>query len=351
MAVNQSHRLGGSRASYRTGGARSRREDEYVQQPTISAPSHTDTTVELTPFWSGADSFWTSSDGPVRAFTALNYTYPEFAGLNLNNPGEVKTAILRIVKDLYGPPQKKGPFAGKEREHWYIRVRAGRFALGTSYTILLFIGAVPDQQSEWREAPTLVGFHSIFSSRHQQQCGNCVAQNDAVNEGVVHIDDKLEELGLTGKSDDEIEAYLKEELHWRIQKVSSWRVAVSDCLLISPFRWTGPSCSQKMSLIWTLQRCRSVCTGQRFTRSTRSLITASLDTTRTLRTGALEGIPLPECNIITLLPPFEGRFRSNLEHVFVYCRRQPCTMNPFRPGILRLASLDQPVNKVFHSNT
>lgn len=182
----------------------------YVRSPTPT---------DLTPFWNGPTTFWTSAYSAMRSWRLLNYDYPEFAGLKNKTPDEIRAAITQKVNEMYGPPGKKGPFAGHELTEWYIRVRSGRFALGTSYTVLVFVGEPPADLHEWRESPALVGFHAVFVSSQAEHCGNCSARADSVEQSVVHINDRLEELDVLDKPEEDIEQYLRETLHWRVLKV------------------------------------------------------------------------------------------------------------------------------------
>lgn len=104
---------------------------------------------------------------------------------------------------------------------WFVRIRSGRFALGGSYTILLFLGEPPASQAEWRTSPNLLGLHAVFVSSRASMCANCQSQKDNIDEGFVHITERLESLGLLSQPEEQIETYVRENLRWRIQKVGS----------------------------------------------------------------------------------------------------------------------------------
>ena len=54
----------------------------------------------LTPFWESQDSYWPSSQ--TTATSTLQYSYPEFNGLDLNNTDAVRNAIGNYINQQYG---------------------------------------------------------------------------------------------------------------------------------------------------------------------------------------------------------------------------------------------------------
>lgn len=204
---------------------------------------------DLTPFWNGSETFWKSA-GAVKDWTRFNSDYPEFADLKDKSPAERRKAILNIIKQMYGPqtplsmmaagaeavPEepkvaecapaeqvslKAAPAAEGKPDilDWFVRVRSGRFALSMTYTILLFLGEPPESESEYRTSPNLVGYHTIFVSSRADLCANCQTQANNIDEGFVNLNGRLKSLDYISKSEEEAEAYLKENLKWRVQKV------------------------------------------------------------------------------------------------------------------------------------
>jgi tyrosinase len=53
----------------------------------------------LTPFWTDATSYWSSTT--AQDWRRLGYDYPEFEGLDLSNPEAVSAAIAAAVNKLY----------------------------------------------------------------------------------------------------------------------------------------------------------------------------------------------------------------------------------------------------------
>ncbi|KAI0304304.1 tyrosinase [Multifurca ochricompacta] len=67
---------------------------------TISGNAVIDNNTNLTPFWDSQTGFWASSETTTTA--KLQYTYPEFNGLKLDNPGAVQVAIANYINQQYG---------------------------------------------------------------------------------------------------------------------------------------------------------------------------------------------------------------------------------------------------------
>ncbi|KAF9044148.1 tyrosinase [Panaeolus papilionaceus] len=238
-----------------------------------------DATTALTPFWNGPSSFWNSS--ATTDTTKLGYTYPEFVGLDLGNTSAVRTAIGRAVNRLYGgvfsgfetvSPQpaaeaekaveaeavapaaaaapeaevaNQKPFAAfAERSvprsaprhnpasshhavaapncglwDWTARVEFKKYELGTSFSVLLFLGSVPEDTDEWLVSDNFVGGHHAFVNSAAGHCANCRNSSNIVEEGFVHLDKALVDLsGLHSLNPDEVVPYLTENLQWRVLK-------------------------------------------------------------------------------------------------------------------------------------
>lgn len=219
----------------------------------------------MMPFWSGDKSFWTSDQ--VRGLSEFNYTYPEFVGLDLNDQDGVKSAISHSVNSLYGPsetelaaiaelsrePGSTPASADQVREidhprhvsihqlserlfqvtightrppahrDWTVRVRSHLQQFGTSYSILIFVGEPPEHEHDWRTSPNYVGAFCPFVNTVPGRCSNCQERADAIVEGYVPLTRQFcrrkEEVRSLHPT--VVEPYLKEHIHWRIQKVSS----------------------------------------------------------------------------------------------------------------------------------
>ncbi|KAG9009286.1 hypothetical protein FRB90_008451 [Tulasnella sp. 427] len=262
---------------------------------TISGNATETATSDLTPFWNGASTYWNSN--ACRNFdTSLNYTYPEFVGLQGQDANTVRTKIGAIVNQLYGgstrrnfafatagaqgatgqsiaaaaqsilnvtqhtdpaPPAAMQLFATPastpaaasslrvaphtEQVHveisgggqnkfyeWSARVHAKKFELGGSYSILIFLGQVPDDPKQWRSAPSYVGAQHVFANSQMEDCENCRRNATENVEGFVALNSAIAaHSGLNSFDPQVVEPYLKKELSWRVQKVDRSAVDLS----------------------------------------------------------------------------------------------------------------------------
>jgi tyrosinase len=126
-----------------------------------------------------------------------------------------------------------------QRLDWFIRVRVKKFQFGQSFTILFFLGSVPEDIAEWRTSPHLVGSHSEFVNSDPEHCANCKDNANLITEGFVGLDDLLERLGHATSSEEEIEKYIHDQIHWRIQKIDGTIVPAAeiDVLEVSVMTW------------------------------------------------------------------------------------------------------------------
>ncbi|KAI9508870.1 photo-regulated tyrosinase [Russula earlei] len=246
---------------------------------TIPGDATVDVNSALTPFWDSQTAFWASSQ--TQTTKILQYSYPEFNNLNLNDPGTVQRAIANYINQQYGGgafsafssggpavrlfaqpaggaapapaaqatttsgaasavkaavEQVTHPFhsrggpthtahqAGYGKEgpsvvhDWGVRIHVKKYELGGSFSVLIFLGDVPDDPSHWRSCPSFVGLHYAFVNSVASQCGNCRNQADLVIEGFVHLNEAIaKRSGLSSYEPEVVSPYLKENLHWRVQ--------------------------------------------------------------------------------------------------------------------------------------
>ncbi|KAH9989733.1 photo-regulated tyrosinase [Russula compacta] len=213
------------------------------EKGTFTIPAYTDIDEKtgLTPFWDSPTEFWTSSE--TKTTKSLQYTYPEFNGLNSKNPSAVAYAIAKYIRKQYGPDRPRVTPAAAARpptqyaasvasapgvlaqqaqsgnvHDWTVRIQVKKFELGGSFAILIFIGDVPDDYTKWRSAPSLVGSHVSFANSVPSQCTNCSNQADAFVEGFVHLNGVIAALSEIPSYDPtHVVPYLQDKLHWRIQ--------------------------------------------------------------------------------------------------------------------------------------
>ena len=119
---------------------------------------------------------------------------------------------------------------------WTVRVEFKKYELGTSFSVLIFIGQVPENPQELRVCPNYVGGHHAFVNSAASSCANCNNQQDLVVEGFVHLNHAIvQRSGLGSLEPNVVEPYLTHNLHWKVQKVfsSSLLIFANACSLLS----------------------------------------------------------------------------------------------------------------------
>jgi tyrosinase len=204
---------------------------------------------DLTPFYHTQTAFWASAG--VTDTTKLAYRYPEFEGLDTSNPAAVQKAIAAAVNKLYGSaifgvtlaqsPAVQEPVAAAQQpiaaaadDHhptihnaghgyprdWTARVEVKKFEIGQSFSILLFLGSVPEKPEEYLTSPHFIGAHHAFVNSSPSHCQNCQNQEELVEEGFVHLSRGILQLGQLESLDAAVvEPYLTKDLHWRAVQV------------------------------------------------------------------------------------------------------------------------------------
>ena len=190
----------------------------------------------MSPFWKTQTTFWTSSE--VKDTRSLGYSYPEFDGLNLDNPAAVKAAIAAKVNILYGSsgatgalPQLPGALSpkpapsSKRPAHgnydWTARIRVKKFEVGCSFQVILFLGTVPTDPKQWILSPTVAGTYCVLVNEDVSNCANCVSQSEFVEQGYIHLNRGITKLsGLGSLNPAGVVDYLTANLHWKAQKVN-----------------------------------------------------------------------------------------------------------------------------------
>ncbi|KAI0647845.1 photo-regulated tyrosinase [Trametes meyenii] len=248
---------------------------------TIPANSAVGPLTPLTPFWFNNSTFWTSRATEGVSPTQLGYTYPEFNGLDLGNPIAVRARIAQIVNQLYGGgvlsrfPPLSGLAVGGESEsvvsatkdatpatapaytppagvasqgsnedrtddgavpttealspsaglsparllEWAARIRVKQYELGSSFSVLLYLGPVPETPDDPWTSPNYVGAHHAFVNGVPEQCSNCTDQADLVIEGYVHLNDGIAKHSRLGSFEPNVvKPYLSGALNWVVRK-------------------------------------------------------------------------------------------------------------------------------------
>ncbi|KZV64758.1 Di-copper centre-containing protein [Peniophora sp. CONT] len=209
---------------------------------TIPPDALVDANTELTPFRVNPNQCWASAG--LETTQQFGYTYPEFDGLDMNNPSEVRDQIAKKINELYGGIVFGS--LGTEADpgddttviyDWTARVRVKQYEVGTSFSVLIFIGGeIPE--ADRRLADTYVGSFDTFVNTDTSQCENCQRQRDQeiVVEGFVHLNLSIVRLrrargqSLPGSFDPHIiEPYLEgESLQWCIEKADGETVVLTE---------------------------------------------------------------------------------------------------------------------------
>jgi len=102
---------------------------------------------------------------------------------------------------------------------WRVRVLTPKYKLGGPYSILFFLGPVPDQDSQFRNAETLIGSVEVFANNRVDRCANCRGHSELTYEGLVYLNQALARSPIHQYDPREVVPYLKKNLHWRVTQV------------------------------------------------------------------------------------------------------------------------------------
>ena len=143
------------------------------------------------------------------------------------------SAIKSVAEEIRHPFASRGghPHTAERGEHgrggggvvhdWTVRIHFKKYELGQSFAVLIFLGEVPEDASQWRGSPSFVGAHVAFVNSAANQCANCREQADVVSEGFVHLNRALAR-HVSSYEPSVVVPYLRDNLHWRIQAVRSF---------------------------------------------------------------------------------------------------------------------------------
>jgi tyrosinase len=102
---------------------------------------------------------------------------------------------------------------------WTARIEFKKYELGTSFSVLIFLGEVPEDPQQWRISQNYVGGTHAFVNSAAGSCANCTNQREMVQEGFVHLNHAIAKLsGLGSLEPHVIEPYLTEALQWKVQQ-------------------------------------------------------------------------------------------------------------------------------------
>jgi tyrosinase len=191
------------------------------------AGSVQDVNSPLKPFYADTQgNFHTSAS--VRDLTTLGYTYPE---LTSGDPADVRSAINVLYGDaeakqnqkrsflryLYKARPTNGTDAAPNRQY-IANIRADKVGQDTSYAVRIFLGDFTADPQGWAKDPNLVGTHSVFAKQMAKGAYPVPVS------GAVMLNKRLQKLcdekKISALTQDVVRLYLKQNLHWRVQRVS-----------------------------------------------------------------------------------------------------------------------------------
>ncbi|KAK2609426.1 hypothetical protein N8I77_002923 [Diaporthe amygdali] len=122
-----------------------------------------------------------------------------------------------------------GSSANHDTNHWQVFLRVKNFALTGTWGIHIFLGELPASTADWLLSDNRAGTVTMLSNRSRQNCANCVSQAESgiLVTGSVPLNEELEERGLDVGDIAAVVAYLKENLSWRVVKVSLWNMTTA----------------------------------------------------------------------------------------------------------------------------
>jgi tyrosinase len=108
---------------------------------------------------------------------------------------------------------------------WIANIRVEKYAVKTTFFIHIFLGDFTDDYMKWGEDPNLIGSHVVFGTNLDHTgCERCLQSNhkQKLVTGTIPLTgalgDKLGAGKIANLNPDLVVPYLKDNLHWRIQK-------------------------------------------------------------------------------------------------------------------------------------
>ncbi|KAG8996063.1 hypothetical protein FRB94_008584 [Tulasnella sp. JGI-2019a] len=140
---------------------------------------------------------------------------------------------IQAIKTALGSAIAHAPASGggsmhippHTRRDWAIRIRSKLHQFGESYPILIFIGTPPAAGNEWRTSPNLVGAFAPFVNSSAEHCKE---HADSIVEGFVPLNRYLCAGHVDALHPEAMVPFLKERIHWRIQKTDASIVEAKD---------------------------------------------------------------------------------------------------------------------------
>ncbi|KAG9009285.1 hypothetical protein FRB90_008450 [Tulasnella sp. 427] len=114
-----------------------------------------------------------------------------------------------------------------EYNDWAVRIRVNKYQLKGSFSVLIFLGDIPEDSKAWMSSPSYVGAHRVFGSVLYGEAES--DEPNAIAEGFVQLNQAIaERSGLASFDAKEVVPYLKSNLGWRVQKSNRSVVDIGD---------------------------------------------------------------------------------------------------------------------------
>lgn len=164
--------------------------------------------------------FYTSSSS--QALSTFGYTYPEIQDWNLNTV-QLQNVVTGRVNSLYGPSSRKSrrDASATERQvtEWSAAISVEKYSCdGHRFIIRLFLEAVPEDPKDW--GTSCIGSFAVLPSPNRIVDPSPPAM-PAMAYNELSLDDGLNARGYDGQDTAVTTEYLKQNLHWSVQLVSS----------------------------------------------------------------------------------------------------------------------------------
>lgn len=111
---------------------------------------------------------------------------------------------------------------GHKYHDWAARIRFKKSEMHSSFSVLIFVGQVPDDPAKWRSSSSYVGSHYGLVNSEAEKCENCRDTDGNETEGYVHLNHWMATFsGLKSFEPEVVKPYLAKYMNWRIHMVFS----------------------------------------------------------------------------------------------------------------------------------
>ncbi|KIY67701.1 Di-copper centre-containing protein [Cylindrobasidium torrendii FP15055 ss-10] len=187
-------------------------DTEPVGTWTIQANSPIGVASDLTPFWRTNTTYWNSND--VLTTAVGGYTYPDFNGLSMSaSAAETQSAIVARVEELYGRERRNTVADDTLVWDWQARVSFNPQEYGSSYEVMIFVGDVPTDSTQWYDSDSYVGSRYAWANSLMTEEPELHVETS----GYIPLTDALSAHNLTSLAPDDVTPYVGQALSWGVQ--------------------------------------------------------------------------------------------------------------------------------------